>query len=301
MLTSVVRAGAVVGLLLAVCACESGNGPAVAPSDGAGTETRPSPRPSRSAAAAPRAPKGTLASFVVFDRGTGRTLLSHRPREVFRSASVVKILIALDHLERNGLRAADRPLLQVMLRSSDDRAATAFWKRGGQGEIVRRTARRLGLTETAPPPADKPGFWGYTALSAGDLVKTYRYLLDRAPRGHRDFVMGQLRRATRCGTDRFDQSFGIPRALPRPWAVKQGWSGFGLRPAEPCRAGAASGASFRNVDLGIGRPVLHTTGVVGRNDRRIVVVLTLHPAGTSFRTATARLTALTREVHRAAG
>ncbi|MFD0535029.1 hypothetical protein ACFQY7_16075 [Actinomadura luteofluorescens] len=42
--------------------------------------------------------------------------------------------------------------------------------------------------------------------------------------------------------------------------------------------------------------MLHTTGVVGD---RIVVVLTLHPAGTSFRTAAARITSLTRQVARA--
>jgi hypothetical protein len=53
-------------------------------------------------------------------------------------------------------------------------------------------------------------------------------------------------------------------------------------------------------DLGLGRPVLHTTGVVGEDDRRIVVVLTLHPAGSSFQAAARRLTALTEQVHRAA-
>jgi hypothetical protein len=148
------------------------------------------------------------------------------------------------------------------------------------------------LPETAPPPDEKPGYWGYTALSARDLVKVYRYLLDKAPKAQREFVLGQLRRSTPCGTDGFDQTFGIPRAAKRPWAVKQGWSGFGDVPAEPCHGRRPQQVGGRP-DLGIGRPVLHTTGVVGD---RIVVLLTLQPAGTSFREASRRVTELTRQL-----
>ncbi|WP_174550887.1 hypothetical protein [Actinomadura latina] len=222
-------------------------------------------------------------------------MLERGARRTFRSASVVKILIALDYLERHRASAADRALLESMLRSSDDQAATEFWRRGGQGKIIERMVGRAGLAETAPPPAEKPGFWGYTALSARDVVKTYRYLLEKVPEGRREFVLGQLRKSTPCAKDGFDQTFGIPRAVKRPWAVKQGWSGFGDVPAEPCGRGARP-AAWRP-DLGLGRPVLHTTGVVGD---KIVVVLTLQPAGSSFRAAAARITTLTRDVYRAA-
>ncbi|WP_246179125.1 hypothetical protein [Actinomadura decatromicini] len=240
-----------------------------------------------------RVPRGVRVSYAVFERG--RVVAERRSRQTFRSASVVKILIALDYLERHRASAADRALLQVMLRSSDDKAATEFWRRGGQRQVVERMVRRAGLAETAPPPADKPGFWGYTAISARDVVKTYRYLLEKAPKGQREFVLEQLRRSTPCGTDGFDQTFGIPSAAKRPWAVKQGWSGFGDVPAEPCRKGGARPAAWQP-DLGLGRPVLHTTGVVG--DGKIVVVLTLQPAGTSFRTASARVTDLARQLVR---
>ncbi|MFB4307268.1 hypothetical protein [Actinomadura sp. GTD37] len=237
-----------------------------------------------------RVPAGVLASYAVFDRGAGRVVLEREARRTFRSASVVKILIAVDYLERHRASAADRASLASMLRSSDDQAATEFWRRGGRGKIIERMVRRVGLAETAPPPAEKPGFWGYTALSARDVVKTYRYLLEAAPG---EFVMEQLRRSTPCGKDGFDQTFGIPRAVKGPRAVKQGWSGFGDVPAEPCGGGVRPAAW--GPGLGIGRPVLHTTGVVGD---KIVVVLTLQSAGTSFRTAAARITALTRDVYR---
>jgi hypothetical protein len=216
---------------------------------------------------------------VVFDARAGRVLLERQGRRVFRSASVVKILIALDYLERHRASGADRTLLQAMLRASDDGAATEFWRRGGRGEIIERMARRLGLAETAPPPAEKPGFWGYTALSARDVVTMYRHV--------DGFVLEQLRRATPRGADGFDQTFGIPRVADGA-AVKQGWSGFetGARPA-----------ALWAPDLGLGRPVLHTTGMVGD---KIVVVLTLWPAGTSFRAASRGITALTGDVLRAA-
>ncbi|POM23751.1 hypothetical protein BTM25_23720 [Actinomadura rubteroloni] len=226
-------------------------------------------------------------------------MVQRNPRLTFRSASVVKLLIALDYLQgRVRVPAGDQELLRVMLRSSDDKAATALWKRGGQGSIVRRQAARIGLRDTAPPPAALPGFWGYTALSAADVIAVYRFLLDRAPKRDRELVLGHLRRSTRCGTDGFDQSFGIPSASKRPWAVKQGWSGFGEHPAVPCRA--AANAVFRSADLGLGRPVLHTTGLI-ENERRIVAILTLQPAGAGFGASAARLTAFTTKIEKAAG
>ncbi|TDC44534.1 hypothetical protein E1281_33595 [Actinomadura sp. KC345] len=221
-------------------------------------------------------------------------MVERRAKQTFRSASLVKILMALDYMQENRVTAEDRALMGRMLRSSDDGAATELWRRGGQDEILERMVPKAGLRETAGPPADKPGFWGYTALSARDVVQTYRYLLDEAPDAHREFVLEQLRKATPCGTDGFDQTFGIPQALEKPWAVKQGWSGFGDAPAGPCRG--ARPAAWRP-DLGIGRPVLHTSGLVG--EQKIVVVLTLHPAGSSFERAAARITALTGQVYRA--
>lgn len=288
LLAGVVCAGVVSG-------CGGGARPVSEPEAAKGSETPEAPKATESARPVVRVPAGVRASYVVFDRKARRVVLEREARRTFRSASVVKILIALDYLERHRVSAADRELLVPMLRESDDRAATEFWRRGGQGKIIERMVRRIGLEETAPPPREKPGFWGYTALSARDVVKTYRYLLEKAPGAHREFVLAQLRRSTPCGKDGFDQTFGIPRAIKRPWAVKQGWSGFGDVPEEPCGSGVRP-AAWRP-DLGLGRPVLHTTGVVGN---KIVVVLTLQPAGSSFRAAAKRITALTRDVYRAA-
>ncbi len=291
-------------------------------------------------------PAGTTAGYVVFDRSTGKIVAHQNARRRFRSASVSKILIAIDYLERNKtVPAADARSLQVMLRSSDDGAATGFWNRGGKGAIITRTARRLGLTETGPPPAAKPGFWGYVTLSARDIVTIYRYLLDTADPRVRDLILGHLRKATKCGTDGFDQYFGIPGAVPRPWAVKQGWSGFGLTPPVRCsQAGAASsdvrpavlpavpagaaipagaavparavvpasaGAPIGGGPLSVmaaaargtnvpdyGHPVLHTTGLVGKDERFVMALLTAHPAGGTWDASVKRVNRIAAGLYR---
>ncbi|MEU6431889.1 hypothetical protein ABZ860_38820 [Microbispora sp. NPDC046973] len=259
-------------------------------------------RPVRSPAKPVRVPAGVTAGYAVVDVTTGRTVAQRQAHHRFRSASVVKILIATDYLERHRgtIPAADMALLTPMLRGSDDDAATALWRRGGQGEIVRRMARRIGLTETSPPPAAKPGFWGYTAISAADIALVYRYLLRRAEPRVRDFVLGNLRKASQCARDGFDQFFGIPRAVPRPWAIKQGWSGYGAVPPVKCtRAKAASyrigAVTISGNPVDFGRPVLHTTGVIG--DRLIMVVLTLQPSGASFTQSAERVTKLARDLY----
>ncbi|MFE3455598.1 hypothetical protein ACFXJ8_42490 [Nonomuraea sp. NPDC059194] len=259
------------------------------------------------AEAAPKVPPGTTAGYVVFDRVAGKIVAHRQAHRAFRSASVIKILIAVDFLERTAKPTGrDLTTLKVMLRSSDDDAASALWDRGGKGKIVTRMARKLGLADTTPPPAAKPGFWGYTSLSAyDDVARTYRYLMDRADPKVRDLIIGHLRRATPCGTDGFDQYFGIPRGLPKPWAVKQGWSGFGTVPPVRCAPAGAGGAvvvpqSQARLPLvpDLGRPVLHTTGLVGKDDRLIFVLLTAHPAGGGWNDSVRRTTTLARDLYR---
>jgi hypothetical protein len=261
---------------------------------------------SASVAAPPKVPAGTTASWLVYDRQKRKFVATRHAHRKFRSASVVKILIAIDFLEsRTKVSKADARLLRIMLRESDDDAATAFWNRRGKGAIVTRMARKLRLSDTTPPPAARPGFWGYSTLSAHDVVKTYRYLLDTASPRVRETILGHLRKATPCGSDGFDQTFGIPDGVPGRKAVKQGWSGFGLTPPVRCNARTA-GASIsltaaRAADERVpdyGRPVLYTTGLVGRNERYVMALLTTHPAGSSWGSSVNRITKLARDLYR---
>ncbi|MDG6102962.1 hypothetical protein Daura_40375 [Dactylosporangium aurantiacum] len=283
----------------------SGGGTVGSPSPGPSASS-PAAGPSPSVAATVAVPAGVTAGIVIFDRRQGTFVVAQKASWRFRSASLVKLLIALDYFWDRGpsytAPAADRPKLDIMLRSSDDTAATGLWKARGQRDIVTRMVQRLGLQDTAPPPASQPGYWGYTAVSAGDLVRVYRYILDEAPAPVRDVIMGDLHQSTKCGTDRYDQSFGIPSSFRKPWSAKQGWSGFGDDPATPCVTDASlprGGGPGRFVDAAapnqpdMSGEVLHTTGTVGDGDRYVVAVLSVHPNGTQFAKAAAALTKLT--------
>ena len=311
---------AAVCLLVGVAGCgspaRSASARWLAPSPAASPSPSPPPSPSAAASPSPSAalavPAGVVAGVAVFDRRTATFTTQLHVTTRFRSASLVKLLIALDYLWDRGpgypVPAADRALLDIMLRSSDDNAASHFWAADGRDAIVTRMVARLGLQNTTPPSAQNRTGWGSTALSAADLVRIYRYLLDSAPAPVRDLVLGDLHQSTHCGTDHYDQSFGIPSAFPKPWAAKQGWYGFGDTPAQPCVApsGAALGRPSAGppgvgpsgvvaVDL-LSGAVLHTTGTVGPDDRTIVVVLTQYPSGSTFAEAVATLTALTRSL-----
>ncbi|MFJ5726751.1 hypothetical protein [Streptomyces paradoxus] len=258
--------------------------------------------------AAAQIPPGVTAGIAVFDRQSGTFTEQVNDSAQFRSASVVKLLLALDFLWDRGpdyvIPAADRARLEPMLRGSDDDAANHYWSTYGGSAIIKRMLGRpeVGLRDTAAPPAEYADFWGYTAMSARDTVAIYRYILEKAPAPVRTFIMDNLRRSTRCSTtDHFDQHFGIAGSFDRPWAVKQGWSGAyakgtcGSR-ATPATTPAESGSAPRAAAVDLSRPALHTTGTVGADDRTIVAVLTLHATGTSYGKAYTDIGRLTRSL-----
>lgn len=245
--------------------------------------------------AAEHGPDGARAAYLVVDAETAEVLRRRDARHRFRSASLVKPLIALDHLLRRGEPSeADRALLEPMLRASDDDAAGELWDRGGREQIVHRMVAEIGLTGTEPPR--DPDMWGYAVLTAADVVLTYRHL--RAAGAPGAYVLDELRRFTRRAADGFDQSFGLPSVERVPEAVKQGWSGFGPGPDEPVPPEPASGRRKVPDDrVDLDRPVMHTSGLVRRDGRLLIVaVCTVQPSGIGWETAADGLTALTADL-----
>jgi hypothetical protein len=235
--------------------------------------SRPSANVDAVTAQAVAAAHGADVGIVVFDRQSGRPVLEHNAGMRASTASLVKLLIAVDLLvQRNGrLDQTESTQVHTMLSASDDDIAHTLWEQDGGPDIVTRAAKLMGLTGTVPS-AD-PEQWGDTTTTASDITMVYRYLLDRAPANYRHVVMQALRDSTPLGTDGFNQRFGIPSAVgDRRWAVKQGWSCC-TQPS-PLSGGV----------------VLHTTGTVGQHDRYIVVVLTAHNPSTTWSTATQRTT-----------
>ncbi|WP_043787411.1 serine hydrolase [Amycolatopsis rifamycinica] len=139
------------------------------------------------------------------------------------TASVVKLLIALDLIDRAGVPSgSEATAVRTMLSASDDRVASRLWQQNGGAEIVRRQVAKLGLAHTTPP-ADA-GQWGSTRMSPTDVVTVYRYITAKLSEEERGFVTEAMENAPRTAVDGFDQHFGIPSAFPGAhWAVKQGW------------------------------------------------------------------------------
>lgn len=212
---------------------------------------------------------GTTLGAVVYDRTTGRSPFAYNAGRSFRSASLVKLLIAIDVRERG---ADDREQVSRMLRMSDDELASMFWMREGGPALVTRTSAELGLTGVRPP--EVPGQWGETVVTPRDVVAVYRYIL-RLPTADRELIVTSLGQAPRVAADGFDQYFGIPDGLDAQWAVKQGW-----------------GNNDRTM-------VLHSTGLAGPGFRYVVVLLTEHPLGSGWQTCARSVTAAAGALRRA--
>ncbi|MCK2245292.1 MULTISPECIES: hypothetical protein [unclassified Crossiella] len=199
---------------------------------------------------------------LVLDTGTWRELATSDADRQFRSASLVKLLIAIDAMQ-SGL--SSNAELRTMLAASHDGIASQLWVETGGNAMVQRQARKIGLSRTAPPL--DPMHWGDTKVTARDLGKVYRHVLTELPKAQREVIVGALAAAPRVAADGFDQHFGIPYGLPEvQWAVKQGWA--------QGRAG---------VDL-------HTSGLLAERSK-VVVLLSTHAPGTGYSRAAKSLTA----------
>ncbi|WP_218025284.1 hypothetical protein [Nocardia jejuensis] len=215
---------------------------------------------------------GTTVGIDVVDTRTGSTLAGLDTDQQFYTASVVKLLIAIDDLESQGTQpdsdATNR--ISEMLSASDDDIADQLWDADGGDAIVTRMADLIGLTDTAPPL--DPAQWGETLMSPRDVVKVFGYITTTLPEPDRDLVMNALSGATRISADGTDQYFGIPDGLGGDaWAIKQGWMALDSS------------------------TTLDTTGLVGADPnmplRYAVVILTTQPADTSWDTGVSALTA----------
>lgn len=211
----------------------------------------------------------TVLGAVVYDRVTGRALLSLNADRQFRSASLVKLMIAIDALNR-GADDGEREQIARMLSLSDDDIASALWVKGGPG-IIRRVVSLIGLQHTEAP--EVAGKWGEVKLTANDMVLVYQYIMDKLPAADHTLIVDALAQAPQYAADGSDQYFGIPDGLNTQWAIKQGW-----------------GNNTRTM-------VLHSTALVGTNFRYVVILLTEHPLGSGWSTCKKSVTAAARALN----
>lgn len=212
---------------------------------------------------------GTIVGLALYDTATGELLASANGNRQFYTASVVKLLMALDTLHTGGWHApsdAQHERIDEMLSLSHDGDADSYWNSGGRGSIITRMAGLMNLPNTHPPRVSDQ--WEMTRTTPNDLVTMYRYLNTEVPLEARQPILDALAAIHSRAADGFPQHFGIPDGLPeQPRAVKQGWM---------------------DIDRAV---VLNTTGLVGRDYRYVVVLLTELPLGTSDAEGRAAVTA----------
>jgi beta-lactamase class A len=206
---------------------------------------------------------GTLdIGVAVLDRETGQLNVGSEGSTPFYSASVVKLFTVVDILHRTEtgratLTSAQRGDIQRVLTVSDDSAMNALWEQFGGPTTVTELVGLANLQDTRPPTTS--GEWGETKMSARDVVAVYQYLLTSLNPTDQQTVLSAMASAQDTGADGFDQAFGLLRS-PRPAGVaaKQGWMVDG------------------------GSEYLHSTGVLGTNNRYVIAVLTKQPASDGY-------------------
>jgi hypothetical protein len=173
---------------------------------------------------------GMNLGVAVLDVSSGELVEGGNARRQVYSASLAKLIVAVDMVDRrraSGLTitASDVDLVGRALRGSDDGAMNVLWGRfDGQGAIS-RVAARLNLTGTEPP--DDSSQWGETLVTPTDFTKIYQHILKDLTPEDRQLITGPLASAQHIAVDGFDQFFGLllHGASPQVYA-KQGWVNY---------------------------------------------------------------------------
>jgi hypothetical protein len=168
--------------------------------------------------------QGTTPTFAVtiVDHKAGTTF-SYAGDQSFDSASVVKVdilaaLLLQARREGRSLTSAEQSLADVMIRNSDNDAASTLWDEIGDAQGLQVANRAFGLTATDP---GQDGYWGLTTTTTNDQVR----LLDAVasptgPLGPANGVLLNL-----MGEVESDQTWGVS-AAGRPGdstILKNGW------------------------------------------------------------------------------
>ena len=111
-------------------------------------------------AAEARAAGSTELAVAVLDRGTGELAVGSRGNEPFYAASLSKLVVIVDVLDRRRLEGlevtdADLALFERALGPSDDSAMSAIWDRFDGPGAVDRVRQRLGLSGHRPAEAGR--------------------------------------------------------------------------------------------------------------------------------------------------
>lgn len=170
---------------------------------------------------------GTVG-IVVRDRQTGAVWRNDHADDSTWTASTIKLAMVVDLFTRHragaiSLSAGDRKLIDAMLHSSDDDAATALWTKysGADHKEFNAAFPRYGLTSVKAIPGFSKVFpyWGFQKCTASDLDRLMSYVLTKLPAADRTAIVDRMRAVAT------NQQWGVWGAgkAARP-GTKAGWS-----------------------------------------------------------------------------
>lgn len=241
----------------------------------------PPPRTGLAAAAADAAEDAASTStdlaVAVLDRATGEVAVGDRGAEPFYTASLSKVVVAVDMLDRRRLEGlvvteGDLDLVRQALGPSDDSAMNALWSRFDGAAAAGRVSARLQLKGTTNPR--DPSQWGEMSVPAADTVRIWQYILDEMPGADRDLLISAMAAAPPRARDGFAQAFGL------------------LSPAVNGPAGPGAVAKQGWLCCFSGEYYIHTTGAVGVDQRFLVALLTRVPRRPGWDAARQELTGI---------
>lgn len=169
-----------------------------------------------------RKPAAVTFGVAIHNARTDETY-SYKGSTLFETASIVKadilsVLLLQAQDDGDTLTRSQRSLASVMIRISDNNAASALWRQAGGASGIRKANKRLGLEDTVTTTAS----WGLTRTTPSDQVRLLDTLsgdsdvLTSASRAYALGLMGDVNSA---------QDWGVPsiaRAGEKA-AVKNGW------------------------------------------------------------------------------
>ncbi|MEU6708110.1 serine hydrolase [Streptomyces wuyuanensis] len=141
----------------------------------------------------------------------------------FVTASTVKVdilaCLLLQRQHSGGLTPRQKRLSSIMIRNSDNAAASLLWHEIGRGEGLRTCHRRLGLRQTEPGPG---GHWGLTTTTVTDRLRLLTVLTqNKSPlqEDSRRYVLEEMEHIS------LNQQWGASAAADRgtTYALKNGW------------------------------------------------------------------------------
>ncbi len=166
--------------------------------------------------AAERVAKGRAGKVSFSVRGGG-VKRSREGSDRYHSASVVKAMLLVAYLRRYSdreLRDSERERLKVMIRRSDNDAATEVRDIVGNGALE-AIAERLGFRCFATSSS-----WGATEICSRDMALFMKRIEGELPRRHRGYAMTLLKRIVS------KQRWGIPEVTGWTPFFKGGWHDY---------------------------------------------------------------------------